>query len=277
MTYFKELPNIQYIGDLPQTSNVDYILAKNIFKRVKLREDFKNIFTYLDLYFVKDNERPDQVATRVYNDPNLDWIVLVANNITNIVNEWPLNSTSFYEYLLDKYGSEENFNNIHHYETEQKIDEYNRLVIPSGLKVDPPLNVSIVTGIGVSEYQLPNFLNDRSSSSITVNLNQSLNVGIRTTESNDQNKINIIITENKINYSYFSIPTRSTPIKIEIANDLDNWPGGWGGSINVLKRGINSKIPVNDIIYNNDIEIPQNLYEIGYSVNVGPIFRLIKK
>lgn len=277
MTYFRELPNIQYIGNLPQTSNVDYILAKNIFKRVKLREDFKNIFTYLDIYFIKDNERPDQVASRVYNDPNLDWLVLITNNITNIVNEWPLNSTSFYEYLLDKYGSEENFNNIHHYETDQKIDEYNRLVIPSGLKVDPPLNVSIVTGIGVSEYPLPNFLNDKSSSSITVNLNQSLNVGIRTTESNDKNTSNIIITDNKINYSYFSISTRSKTIKIKVTNDLDNWPAGWGGSINVLKGGINSKIPVNDIIYNNDIEIPQNLYEIGYSVNIGPIFRLIKK
>lgn len=277
MTYFRELPNIQYIGNLPQTSNVDYILAKNIFKRVKLREDFKNIFTYLDIYFIKDNERPDQVASRVYNDPNLDWLVLITNNITNIVNEWPLNSTSFYEYLLDKYGSEENFKNIHHYQTDQKIDEYNRLVIPSGLKVDPPLNVSIVTNDNISEYPLPNFLNNKSSSSITVNLNQSLNVGIRTTESNDKNTVNVIVTDNKINYSYLSIATRSSPIKIEVTNDLDNWPAGWGGSINVLKGGINSKIPVNDIIYNNDIQIPQSLYEIGYSVGIGPVFRLIKK
>lgn len=275
MAYFRELPNIQYIGNLPnQTSNEDYLTAKNIFKRAKLREDLKNIFTVFDYYYIKEGERPDQIATKIYNDPQLDWIILITNNITDIRDQWPLDDTSFYRYLLNKYGSESNFTNIHHYETDEKRDEYDRLVVPSNLQVDPPLNISIVTGIGVSEYPLPNFLNSKSSSSITVNLNQVLNVKKRS------GITSIFITDNHINYSYFPVTQRSNTIPITVINSLDNWPTSWGGAFNITTRNANNPIltlPVIDIVYNNDISITPNLYEITYTPNVGPVFRLIKK
>ena len=39
---------------------------------------------------------------------NLDWVVLLSNNIINIQNEWPLNQQAFETYLLDKYGTLQN-------------------------------------------------------------------------------------------------------------------------------------------------------------------------
>ena len=46
MTYFRELPNIEYQNFLASSSgSQDYILMKNIFIRGKLRDDLQNVFT----------------------------------------------------------------------------------------------------------------------------------------------------------------------------------------------------------------------------------------
>ena len=49
MSYFRELPNLQYQSFLSdrKTSN-DYLLVKNLFRRVKLRDDLQNVFTIFD-------------------------------------------------------------------------------------------------------------------------------------------------------------------------------------------------------------------------------------
>ena len=80
--------------------------------------------------------RPDMVAQKLYDDPELDWVVLTSNNITNIRNQWPLSNNDLHEHLLEKYGSEVNIAGIHHYETTEVLDEYNRVVVPAGLEVD---------------------------------------------------------------------------------------------------------------------------------------------
>ena len=46
MGYFRELPNLLYPSFLPEkTSSLDYIEVKNIFRRVKVRDDLYNNFT----------------------------------------------------------------------------------------------------------------------------------------------------------------------------------------------------------------------------------------
>ena len=121
MAYFNELPNIQYLSRFAdQSSNEDYTLAKNIFRRARLREDVANAATAFQYYQIKDDERPDQIAERIYGDPELDWVVLITNNITNYPSQWTLSNDSFYEYLIDKYGSEEELDIYHAVKIENK-------------------------------------------------------------------------------------------------------------------------------------------------------------
>ena len=43
MSYFRELPNIEYQSPLSsRVSSRDYVQVKNLFRRVKLRDDLKN-------------------------------------------------------------------------------------------------------------------------------------------------------------------------------------------------------------------------------------------
>ena len=124
------------------STNEDYITVKNLFKRAKIRTDINNAITAFDYYQILDNQRPEVVASSLYGDPELDWVILITNNITNVRDQWPLNNNDLYNYMIDKYDTEEALSNIHHYETTEVKDEYDRLVVPSGLEVDSNFTVT---------------------------------------------------------------------------------------------------------------------------------------
>ena len=46
MSYFREIPNLRYPSFLQEKgSSLDYVEAKNLFRRTKLRDDLQNNFT----------------------------------------------------------------------------------------------------------------------------------------------------------------------------------------------------------------------------------------
>lgn len=137
MGYFKELPNLQVSNRTKNdVSNDEVTLIKNFFKRGKLREDIGEISSAFEYYMITGDERPDQIAEKIYGDPELDWVILLTNNITNVQEQWPLNLNSFNKYMIDKYGSEDAYDDIHHYETQSVKDGFGREVFPAGLIVD---------------------------------------------------------------------------------------------------------------------------------------------
>ena len=137
MAYFQELPNISYPSLLPSSSKAeDRIIVKNIFRRSKLRTDVDQSLTAFDYYYVEEGQRPDTLAQDLYQNSEFDWVILTTNNITNIRDQWPLDHNDLHDYMLEKYGSEQNIAGIHHYETKKIVDEYGRTVMREGLEVD---------------------------------------------------------------------------------------------------------------------------------------------
>ena len=137
MSYFRELPNISAVSLLPgKKRNDQRVLVKNIFKRAKLRTDIDVATTAFDFQVIKEGQRPDTIAQDLYNDPELDWVILITNNIINVRDQWPLSNRDLHNYMLEKYGSEEALYQVHHYETFEVRDEQNRTVLESGLEVD---------------------------------------------------------------------------------------------------------------------------------------------
>ena len=98
--------------------NKVYKLLPNILHRVKLRAGIRSGMFLFDNYDVKDGERPEDIAFKLYGDPELHWIVLMTNNITDRYYQWPLTQPQFLEHLTDKYGSG-NEDATHHYENTQ--------------------------------------------------------------------------------------------------------------------------------------------------------------
>ena len=141
--YFSNLPEFEYVNRTQRgRSEGDYSVVKNFFKRGKLREDIFQDLTFFTKYIVQGDDRPDTVASKVYDDPTLDWVVLMANNIINVQSEWPMSQADFHAYITNKYDEETLYSGIHHYESREVKTTDNSIIIPAGQKVGVAQSVS---------------------------------------------------------------------------------------------------------------------------------------
>jgi hypothetical protein len=141
MSYFRELPNLDYQSPLSdKNSSLDYVRVKNLFRRVKLRDDLQNVFTIFNKYIVKDGARPDTVANELYGASDLDWVVLITAGIVNVREQWPLSDGDLYNFALNKYGLA-NLNAVKYYVTTEVKDSNKRLVLPAGKVVDSSFTI----------------------------------------------------------------------------------------------------------------------------------------
>ena len=144
--YFRKLPNLNYPSLLKtRESNTDFVQTKNLFRRVKVREDLFANFMQFDKYKIVGDERPDNVAQKVYDNDDLDWVILLSNNIVDLNNEWPLTQFQLNEFLNEKYSPQE-LVSIHHYETLELKDNKNQLILPAGIVVDENFNLEYLSG-----------------------------------------------------------------------------------------------------------------------------------
>ena len=149
MNYFDLFPNVK----LPsfsdkRRSSYDYITLVNLFKRGRIREDIYGSVTAFSKYLVLDDERPDTVARKLYDNEQLDWVVLLSNNIINVQNEWPMGQYEFQRYLDNKYTKDQ-LGEIHHYETKEIRNSRGILLLQGGLIVDSNFTYKYTDDTGV--------------------------------------------------------------------------------------------------------------------------------
>ena len=114
MSYFDRFPLMAY-----RIKEGDPLkLMPQIIKRVKLRATSKKGFLIFDKYNVKYGENPEDIATKLYGDPTLHWVILMVNDITDRFYQWPMTQPQFAEFLTDKYGAG-NEDGVLHYENTQ--------------------------------------------------------------------------------------------------------------------------------------------------------------
>ena len=140
--YFRQVPDLEYVSRLPNAKISDYIKVKNLFKRGKLADDIFANLSFFTKYQIEGDDRPDNVAYKVYSDSTVDWVVLLSNNYINIQSEWPLLQNDFDRYLLDKYGTYEKLNAVHHYETSEIKNVDGATITPAGLTVASDYSVT---------------------------------------------------------------------------------------------------------------------------------------
>ena len=144
--YFRNLPDFEYVNRTSNGNDIaisDYSTVKNLFKKGKLREDIFQELTFFEKYQISGDDRPDNVANEVYDDPTLDWVVLTSNNILNIQTEWPMPQATFDAFLLEKYGNYDTlYNGIHHYESNQVKNSQDVVIFPKGVRVGAAQSVS---------------------------------------------------------------------------------------------------------------------------------------
>lgn len=250
--YFRQVPNFEYVSRTADKQNIsDYVEVKNLFKRGKLREDIFGNLTYFTKYTIIGDDRPDTVAYKNYNDPTLDWVVLLSNNILNIQTEWPLPQEAFDKVMLEKYGDYETlYGGIHHYETTEISNSKGIKVLPAGLRVPYTWRTN-GNFIEVNSTKIGQIFSGNGivpTKTVTVTVNDGifgLNVGSQITISNVVEKAYngifivtsaIVINDRAISFTYelSSIPNVATPSLAiprteEVLLTVEN-PNGTGNS-----------------------------------------------
>ena len=128
--YFSSFPVIPYGSTDGTVKNVT-----NLLRRVAIRTKVKSNAALYDTYNVKNGETPEIIADKLYEDPELHWVVLLINNVTDRYHDWPMSEQQFNSYLNEKYSDPDG---IHHHEisqesgdTTQKIEVYDPDLISS--------------------------------------------------------------------------------------------------------------------------------------------------
>lgn len=165
MAYFDLFPNVELPSySEKRSSSYDTIIVKNLFKRGKVREDFFQNVTAFNKFMVEGDDRPDNVAYQLYEDDQLDWVVLLSNNIINVRDEWPMSQYDFQRYIDNKYDPVQ-LGQIHHYETKEIRLPDGVLALQAGLEVDANFtfsysyestdyNINDVISISNLEYEI---------------------------------------------------------------------------------------------------------------------------
>lgn len=135
MAYFRNLPNVYYPSlESNKSSSHDYVLLKNLFKYARIPEEVLAAYSAFEYYQIVGDDRPDRVAEKYYNNPGLDWLILVTNQIQNVRDEWPLPQSTLYSLLLEKY-TESELEQVKFYETTEIRNNQNHIILNKGIRV----------------------------------------------------------------------------------------------------------------------------------------------
>jgi|TARA_B110000858_G_C17659951_1_gene406788 hypothetical protein len=94
--YFEHFPVIDYQG-----RKVRDISRRPSFTRAVAN----NPYLYYS-YTVKESERAEDIALDYYGSVDYIWLVYMANNIIDPYYEWPMNTQTFNDYMVDKYQAQ---------------------------------------------------------------------------------------------------------------------------------------------------------------------------
>ena len=160
------LPDVFYnIGS--SSSDPKFLLAKNIWQRAEVLQDKKSNLTIFDEYVVKNGERPEDIATSIYDNPFYNWTILVINDIVDYYDQWPRSTKQLQEYVEQKYDQPMG---TKHYVTYEVKDDNGNVVCPAGKIVPQDFQVAFYNGtttvtanptVSVSNYQYEDELNSK--------------------------------------------------------------------------------------------------------------------
>ena len=138
--YFERFPLIPY----DSVGNGDFKFVTNLLRRVGLRAKVKSNVLLFDTYDIRSGQTPEEIADKLYDDPELHWVILMVNDITDRYHQWPLNENQFQAYINDKY---DNIDAVHHYETTQTSGD-------TTLKIDVgTVNTDYPSATAITNYE----------------------------------------------------------------------------------------------------------------------------
>lgn len=109
-------------------------ISKNLFRRVRFRDNMNALYVNSVRYSVQEGETPETISQKRYGSTDWYWTILLLNNIIDVQNDWPLAADELDKIIELKYGP--NVNTTRHWETKEIRTTGGLKVLDSGVIVE---------------------------------------------------------------------------------------------------------------------------------------------
>ena len=100
--YFKNFDKIYY--DFLIKGERKLSVITDITKNVRVRKELLSNITLYDVYDVKDGETPEIIAEKIYGNAKYHWIIMLANQNFDYLNDFPLAQYELEQHIKQKYN-----------------------------------------------------------------------------------------------------------------------------------------------------------------------------
>lgn len=102
--YFKQFPTVLYQFEI--NGQLETRLVRDITANVRFRQDVLDKITLYDLYDIQDGETPEILAHKIYGNAMYHWVIMLANQKYDYLNDFPMESSVLDQYINNKYGDQ---------------------------------------------------------------------------------------------------------------------------------------------------------------------------
>lgn len=132
--YFQSFPRLFYDFKIPGSNQTKLYALTDITTNIRIRKAVLENITLYDEYDVQEGETPEIIAEKIYGNPELHWVIMIANQRYDYLKDFPMTSLELDEFVEQKYGLENKFK-IHHYEKNGLITPAKAMLkVPTGVE-----------------------------------------------------------------------------------------------------------------------------------------------
>lgn len=173
--YFNNFPTMLYDFETGSTSKKDYRIVLDITRNVRFRKAmFENITTY-DYYDIGEGETPEIISEKIYGTPHYHWIIMLANQRYDYVNDFPLAQFELEARVDNVYGVGNRYN-THHFISNGAVTEATATM---GIKIYTLFSPRCQTGdiLQLNVTHPTNIAHGRTADAYSVRVNSVTQIG----------------------------------------------------------------------------------------------------
>lgn len=112
--YFETFPEMYY-DFVKADGTVDYVRLKDITQNIRFKKEVLESITLYEYYDMNETDTPEIVSEKFYGSPLYHWVIMIANQKYDHLEDFPLAIPELEARITDKYGAGHEYD-THHYE-----------------------------------------------------------------------------------------------------------------------------------------------------------------